>query len=68
LELKKMPEKSKTRVDDLEETLNDVRDLAERSMDDLEKLIRKRPLESAALILMAGIVLGVLWGTSARRD
>jgi hypothetical protein len=64
-----MPEKSKVSLDDLEKTISDVRELAERSMSDLERLIRKRPLESAGFILMAGIVLGVLWGTSAaRRD
>jgi hypothetical protein len=53
---------------DLADALGDIKELAEKSKVEIEEWISKRPLESAAFILMAGIVLGVLLGTSSRRD
>jgi ElaB/YqjD/DUF883 family membrane-anchored ribosome-binding protein len=64
-----MPKKSETNIQDLADALSDIKDLAEKSKVELEEWISEHPLESAAFILMAGIVLGVLLGASAsKRD
>jgi hypothetical protein len=64
-----MPKKSETNIQDLSDALGDIKELAEKSKVELEEWISEHPLESAAFILMAGIVLGVLLGSSAsRRD
>lgn len=64
-----MPRKSETNIEDIAGALSDIKDLVEKSKVELEEWISEHPLESAAFILMAGIVFGLLLGTStSRRD
>ncbi len=61
-----MPEKKKVSSEDLQNTIAELGELVEKSKDELKELIERRPLESAAFILMTGIILGLLWGKSGR--
>jgi CBS-domain-containing membrane protein len=61
-----MSEKKKISSEDLQNTIDELGELVEKSKDELKRLIEKRPLESAAFILMVGIILGLLWGKSGR--
>ncbi|KON27114.1 hypothetical protein AC481_05775 [miscellaneous Crenarchaeota group archaeon SMTZ-80] len=47
--------------------LEDVKDLSSEATGELEEMVMGSPLESAAIIFLAGLVLGVLVGTSTRR-
>ena len=51
----------------LKEINRDVRNLkkaSEKYSTDIEKIMKKRPLESAGIIFIAGLVLGVLIGVA----
>lgn len=50
-----------------ERLLEDVKDLSSEAKGELEEMVMGSPLESAAIIFLAGLVLGVLLGTSTRR-
>ena len=62
-----MTEKPKVTLEELQKTISDVKELAEKSRVELEELIRKKPMESAGFIFIAGIVLGILLGASTAR-
>lgn len=47
--------------------LEDVKDLSSEAKGELEEMVMGSPLESAAIIFLAGLVLGVFLGTSTRR-
>lgn len=61
-----MPEKRKVSSEDLQNIIDELGELVEKSKDELKEVIVKRPLESAAFILMIGIILGLVWGKSGR--
>ena len=64
-----MMSEKKVTLEDLQETVGDVKELAERTRVELETMIKRKPLESAGIVFIAGIVFGLLIGTSiARRD
>ena len=50
-----------------ERLLEDIKDLSSEARSELEEMVTGSPLESAAIIFLAGLVLGVLVGTSRRR-
>ena len=63
------PEEVKPSREDLHKKIKDVRKLADDSKAMLEERMKKRPLESASMIFVAGVILGVLIGsTTARRS
>ncbi len=73
-----MSEKKKLSVEELhkeimnirktrERLLEDIKDLSSEARGELEEMVTGNPLESAAIIFLAGLVLGVLVGTTTRR-
>ena len=64
---KKKPEEAKPSIEDLHKTIKDVKKLADDSKVMLEDKVKSKPLESATMIFMIGLVLGILIG-SARRS
>jgi F0F1-type ATP synthase assembly protein I len=66
---KKKPEESQLPIEDLQKKIKDVKKLADASKAMLEDKMKNRPLESAAMIFVAGVILGVLISsTTARRS
>ena len=47
--------------------LEDIKDLSTEASGELEELVTGNPIESAAIIFLAGLVLGVLVGTATTR-
>ena len=64
---KEEPEETKPTLDDLYSTIKDVRKLTDDSKAIIEERMKSRPLESAAMIFVAGVILGVLIGSARRR-
>ncbi|MFC1506737.1 hypothetical protein ACFLQ6_06670 [Thermoproteota archaeon] len=73
-----MDEKPKKTIEDLHETISEVKDhtmkLGKELKDsikidekELEETIKKKPLESAGVIFIAGIIIGLLIGSSVSR-
>ncbi|MGQ9543352.1 MAG: hypothetical protein ACUVTM_04600 [Candidatus Bathyarchaeia archaeon] len=62
-----MAEKVKLSAEELQKRIKEVRDLAEKSKLEIEEMLRKRPLESAGVVFIAGIVIGILIGASLSR-
>jgi|YelNatPaOPRAMG01_1025707.scaffolds.fasta_scaffold415088_2 F0F1-type ATP synthase assembly protein I len=62
-----MAEKVKLSPEELQKRIKEVRDLAEKSKLEIEEMLRKRPLESAGVVFIAGIVIGILIGVSLSR-
>jgi hypothetical protein len=66
---KKQTEESQLSVEDLQKKIKDVKKLTDDSKVMLEDKMKNRPLESAAMIFVAGVILGVLISsTTARRS
>ena len=61
------PEEVKPTIEDLHKTIKDVKKLADDSKIMLEDRMKSKPLESATMIFVAGIVLGVLIGSATAR-
>jgi F0F1-type ATP synthase assembly protein I len=64
---KKKPTEAKPTIEDLNKKIKDVKKLADDSKVMLEDKMKSKPLESATMIFMAGVILGILIG-SARRS
>ena len=62
-----MSEKPKITTEELQKRLSDLTELVESSRVELEGMIRRKPLESAGVAFLAGIVVGVLVGASIAR-
>ena len=66
---KEKPEEEKPSIEDLYKTIMDVKKLADDSKIMLEDRVKSKPLESATMIFMAGLVLGILiCSATARRS
>ena len=63
----KKPEKVKPSIEDLDKTINDVKKLADDSKIMLKNRMKSKPLESATMIFVVGVVLGVLIGSATAR-
>jgi F0F1-type ATP synthase assembly protein I len=64
---KEETEEAKPSIEDLYMKIKDVRKLADESKVMIEKRMKSRPLESAAMIFVVGVILGVLIGSGRRR-
>ncbi len=62
-----MAERTKMTVEEIQKRLGDLKEFAETSRVELEAMIKRRPLESAGVVFLAGIVVGVLIGASIAR-
>jgi ElaB/YqjD/DUF883 family membrane-anchored ribosome-binding protein len=60
-------EKVKARVDELHKRVGDMRKLADEYKFELEETIKTRPLESIGVIFIAGLIFGILLGTTSSR-
>jgi len=63
---KKKPEGSQPSIEDLKK-IKDVKKLADDSKAMLEDKMKNRPLESAAMIFVSGVILGVLINSTTTR-
>ncbi len=62
-----MTEKIKPTTEELQKRIEEVRKLSEKYRSELEDRVKTRPLESAGIIFVAGLVLGILIATSKSR-
>lgn len=63
-----MSEEKKERVEKLEKRSEDVRKLVNKYRGEFEEIMKRKPMESAGIIFIAGLVLGLLIGASSRRS
>jgi ElaB/YqjD/DUF883 family membrane-anchored ribosome-binding protein len=63
-----MSEEKKVREEELEKRLEDVRKLVSKYRGELEEIMKRRPIVSAGIIFVIGLVIGILIGTSSRRS
>ena len=64
---KEKPAEVKPQIEDLDKTIKDVKKLADDSKVILENRMKSKPLESASMIFVAGVILGVLIGSATAR-
>jgi len=62
-----MTEKIKPTTEELQKRIEEVRELSKKYRSELEDRVKTRPLESAGIIFVAGLVLGILIATSKSR-
>jgi ElaB/YqjD/DUF883 family membrane-anchored ribosome-binding protein len=62
-----MEEKTKVTIEELQKRLGDLREYAESSRTELESMIRRKPIESAGMIFVAGVFVGILLGSALAR-
>lgn len=62
-----MAEKIKPTIEDLQRRLEGMEKITDKYKMVLEERIRSKPLESAGLIFVGGIILGVLIGAAVSR-
>jgi hypothetical protein len=60
---KEISKESTITIEDLQEKIQDVKKLADDSRAMLEGRMKRRPLESAAIIFVFGLILGILIGS-----
>jgi len=64
---KEKSEEAKPSIEDLDKTIKDVKKLTDDSKVMIENRMKSKPLESATMIFMAGVILGVLIGSATAR-
>jgi F0F1-type ATP synthase assembly protein I len=62
-----MDEKSKVTIEDLHKRIGEVKDYTEKTRKELQETIKKKPLESAGAIFIAGVIIGLIIGTAISR-
>ncbi len=62
-----MAEKVKPTIEELQKKLEDTRKLSEKYRNQLEERVTTKPLESAGIIFIVGIILGILIGAATSR-
>lgn len=62
-----MEEKTKVTIEDLHKRIGEVKDYTEKTRQELQERIKKKPIESAGVIFIAGVIIGLLIGTSISR-
>jgi ElaB/YqjD/DUF883 family membrane-anchored ribosome-binding protein len=55
-------------IDNLQEKVEDARAVAEQSRARVESFVRKRPIESAGMFFLAGLLFGLVIGIVASRS
>lgn len=63
-----MSEEKKAREEEIEKRLEDLKKLVSKYRSELEEIMKRRPMESAGIIFIAGLVIGILIGASSRRS
>jgi len=63
-----MSEEKKPTAEELQKKVEDVTKLAKEYRGEFEEIMKRRPMESAGIIFIAGLVLGLLIGASSRRS
>jgi ElaB/YqjD/DUF883 family membrane-anchored ribosome-binding protein len=63
-----MSEEKKPRVEELEKRLEDVSKLVKDYRGEFEEIMKRKPMESAGIIFVVGLVIGILIGASSRRS
>ena len=63
-----MSEEKKPRVEELEKRLEEVRKLVKEYRGEFEEIMKRKPIETAGIIFIAGLVLGLLIRASSRRS
>ena len=63
---KEKSEEAKPSIEDLDKVIKDVKKLADDSKVMLEDRMKSKPLESVTMVFMAGVILGILIGSSRR--
>ena len=63
-----MSEEKKASVEEIEKRLEDVKKLVNKYRGELEEIMKRKPMESAGIIFIAGLVLGLLIRSSSRRS
>ncbi len=64
---KKQIEESKLSIEDLQKKIKDVKKLTDDSKVMLEDKMKNRPFESASMIFVVGVILGLLIGSATAR-
>jgi F0F1-type ATP synthase assembly protein I len=64
---KEKPKEEKPTIEDLHKKVEDVKKLTDEYKSLLEDKMKRRPLESATMIFVAGVVLGILIGSSTAK-
>ena len=64
---KEKPGETKPAIEDLQKKIKDVKKLADDSKAMLEDKMKRRPLESASMIFVAGVILGALLSSAIAR-
>jgi len=60
-------DKIKPAAEELQKKLEDARKLAKEYRDELEEIMKRRPIESAGVIFAVGLLVGILIGTVTSR-
>jgi ElaB/YqjD/DUF883 family membrane-anchored ribosome-binding protein len=60
---KRKSKETKPTIEDLNKKIKDVKKLADDSKIALEDKMKSKPLESAAMIFVVGLILGILLGS-----
>ena len=60
---KRKPKQAKPTIEDLNKKIKDVKKLADDSKVVLEDKMKSKPMESAAMIFVVGLILGILIGS-----
>ena len=63
-----MSEEKKPRVEELEKRFEEVRKLIKKYRGEFEEIMKRKPIETAGIIFIAGLVLGLLIRASSRRS
>ena len=64
---KEKPEETKPLIEDLNKTIKDVKKLKDDSKIMIEDRMKSKPLGSATMIFMVGLILGILIGSATAR-
>jgi len=62
-----MTEKVKPTIEELQKKLENTRKLSEKYRNQLEERVTTRPLESAGIFFIVGLILGILVGAATSR-